>query len=489
MLTLRRIGLTLGLVGAIGAPAFLSSSALTPASAQVNISVSIGFDDFHEQLAPYGRWINHPRWGEVWHPTRVSSGFKPYYEGHWEDTEEYGWMWVSDESWGDIPYHYGRWVFDRADGWLWVPGYVWGPSWVVWREGGGNIGWFPMPPDDDYYGEGAYRDRFDDAYGYRDWYGPNFSNDQFLSLWVFVGQDHFRDRNYRQYAVPPRDVTRFISQTRDTTRYTTVNKYVVNRSIDDTRLQRDTKQQFKPVPARNVMGRNARVTPVDVGRQVEQRERQRRPIPAKTNAPDPRAPVAPRADAPQPKDNRPDVNRPGANRPDANRPAENDRNRGSNDRGNDRRAAAPQPAPPAERPAPAANPPRERPNTPPPAAERPDRRPAEAAPTPPANTPARPDRERRPAQPEPARAAPETKRPPAAEPAARARENPPAAAREAPANPRSAEPRGNERNNAAAPGQPRGRDANRAEKPGEKAQGKSGDKKDDDKKDEKKKPD
>lgn len=470
MLTLRRIGLTLGLVGAIGAPAFLATSALTPARAQVNISVSIGFDDFHQQLAPYGRWIDHPRWGEVWHPTRVSSGFRPYYEGHWEDTEEYGWMWVSDEVWGDIPYHYGRWVFDREDGWLWVPGFVWGPSWVVWREGGGNIGWFPMPPDDDYYGDGAYRDRFDVAYGYRDWYGPSFSNDQFLSLWIFVGQDHFRDRNYRQYAVPPRDVSRFISQTRDTTRYTTVNKYVVNRSIDDTRLQRDTKQQFTPVPARNVMGRNARVTPVDVGRQVEQRERQRHPIPAKTSAPALSAPAAPRADAPQPN----------ATRPDVNRPAENTR-----DRGNERRVnAAPQPAPAAERPAPAANPPRERPNTPPPAAaERPDRRPAEA----PNPNPAATDRERR--QPEPARGAPETKRAPAAEPAARARENPPAAAREAPANPRSAEPRGNERSNAAPPGQPRGRDANPAEKPAEKAQGKSGDKKDEDKKDEKKKPD
>ena len=101
------------------------------------------------------------------------------------------WLWVSNESWGDVPYHYGRWVFDPREGWLWVPGYVWGPSWVVWRSGGGNIGWFPMPPGDNYYGDGAYRDNFDNEYGYRDWYGPSFGNEQFLSLWIFVGEDHF----------------------------------------------------------------------------------------------------------------------------------------------------------------------------------------------------------------------------------------------------------------------------------------------------------
>jgi hypothetical protein len=184
-----------------------ATTAAVPASAQVGIS--IGFDNFHSRLAPYGTWSNHPRWGEVWQPG-VRANFRPYYNGHWVDTSEYGYMWVSNDSWGDIPYHYGRWVFEPGDGWLWVPGYVWGPSWVVWRSGGGNIGWFPMPPGDNYYGNGAYRDNFDNQYGYRDLYGPSFDNNQFLSLWVFVGLDHFRDQNYRNYAVPHRDYGRFI---------------------------------------------------------------------------------------------------------------------------------------------------------------------------------------------------------------------------------------------------------------------------------------
>jgi hypothetical protein len=260
--------------------ALLATAISVPASAQVGVSIS--FDNFHNRLSPYGTWSNNPRWGEVWHP-RAERGFRPYYNGRWEDTQEYGWLWVSDDTWGDIPYHYGRWVSDPREGWLWVPGYVWGPSWVVWREGGGNIGWFPMPPGDEYYGDGAYRDNFDNQYGYRDWYGPSFGSEQFLSLWIFVGEDHFRDRNFRNYAVPQRDYGRFFSQTRDTTNYVTINNYVVNHSVDESRFRGYRNQRFQPVPARNVIGSNVTVTQADIGRQIEQRERQRHPIPANIN--------------------------------------------------------------------------------------------------------------------------------------------------------------------------------------------------------------
>ena len=274
------------LATAIAIPSLLATSLLAPASAQ-QISVGIGFDNFHSQLAPYGTWSNHSRWGEVWHP-RADRDFRPYYNGHWEDTREYGWLWVSDDNWGDVPYHYGRWLFDPREGWLWVPGYVWAPSWVVWREGGGNIGWFPMPPGDNYYGDGAYRDNFSSQYGYGDWYGPSFGTDQFMSLWIFVGQDHFRDRNFRNYAVPQRDYGNFFSQTTNTTNYVTINNYVVNRSVDRGRLERATGQRMEQVPARSVIGPKTIVTQVREGRQVEQSERQRRPIPASIDRSDPR---------------------------------------------------------------------------------------------------------------------------------------------------------------------------------------------------------
>ena len=257
MANTRHMFRALSRAAAIALPALLASAAIVPAQAQLSLSIGIGYDNFHSRLAPYGTWSDNPRWGQVWHP-RAARDFRPYYNGHWANTREYGWMWVSDESWGDVTYHYGRWVRDPREGWLWVPGYVWGPSWVVWRSGGGNIGWFPMPPGDDYYGDGAYRGNFDDQYGYRDWYGPSFGNTQFLALWVFVGENHFGDRNFRNYAVPQRDYGRFIGQTRDSTNYTTVNNYVVNRSVDANRLQQDTKQRFAPVAARSVIRDTAR---------------------------------------------------------------------------------------------------------------------------------------------------------------------------------------------------------------------------------------
>ena len=327
---------------AIAIPALLATSIAVPAVAQS--SVSISYNEFHNRLAPYGTWSNHPRWGEVWHPTRVNRDFRPYYDGHWENTNEYGWLWVSDESWGDIPYHYGRWVSDPREGWLWVPGYVWGPSWVVWRSGGGNIGWFPMPPDDDYYGQGSYRDNYDNQYGYRDWYGPSFGAEQFLSLWIFVGEDHFRDRNFRNYAVPQRDYGRFISQTRDTTNYITINNYVVNRSIDENRLQQVTKQRSQPVPARNVLGRNALVRQANEGRQVEQRERQQHPIPSNVKPDEQRGRgnVNQNAQPPIPDRGAPDTQGRGGNR-----------NQGGNDAGQ---------ATPQNRDAPVASTPRQSPN-------------------------------------------------------------------------------------------------------------------------------
>ncbi len=322
MTNMRHALLPLARAAAIALPMLIGTALVGPLSAQ--ISVSISFDNFHNRLAPYGTWGRDPRWGDVWRP-RAGSNFRPYYNGHWEYTREYGWFWASDENWGDVTYHYGRWVRDPRDGWLWVPGYVWGPSWVVWRSGGGNIGWFPMPPGDNYYGDGAYRDNFDNEYGYRDWYGPGFDNDQFLALWIFVGQDHFRDRNFRSYALPQRDYGRFVSQTRDTTNYVTINNYVVNRSIDPTRLQQDTNQRFAPVPARTVVGNNALVTQATVGRQIEQRERQQHPIPASAPAPAANAPRQTGNPAPQ-------------RAPLAAAPAESQGNRG---RGNNPPEAAP----------------------------------------------------------------------------------------------------------------------------------------------------
>jgi hypothetical protein len=100
-------------------------------------------DYFHEQLAPYGQWVNHEGSGEVWVP-KVEPSWRPYTAGHWAYTDQ-GWGWVADEPWGWAAFHYGRWDYSQELGWAWTPGNVWAPAWVAWRSGGGYLGWAPLP--------------------------------------------------------------------------------------------------------------------------------------------------------------------------------------------------------------------------------------------------------------------------------------------------------------------------------------------------------
>ena len=204
-----------------------------PAAAQVNVSVS--FNTFYDELSPYGDWHYHPRWGDVWRPIRVERDFRPYQRGYWVNTIEYGWVWNSEYPWGDIPFHYGRWVFDPYDGWLWVPGYVWAPAWVVWRQGGGHVGWFPMPPDPDFLaGYDVYRTDWDwnrGHFGYSDWYGPSFAVGLAAS-WLFVELRYFPQRDYYRYVRPRTQVVNIINNTVNVTNYVTVNNRIINRSVD-----------------------------------------------------------------------------------------------------------------------------------------------------------------------------------------------------------------------------------------------------------------
>jgi hypothetical protein len=107
--------------------------------------------DFREALEPFGRWISHRRWGEVWQPDMSQRDWRPYQAGNWIYTDEWGWYWNADDEeddWGWITYHYGRWTYDRSLGWVWIPGEEWAPAWVDWRRGNDVVGWAPLPPDD-----------------------------------------------------------------------------------------------------------------------------------------------------------------------------------------------------------------------------------------------------------------------------------------------------------------------------------------------------
>jgi hypothetical protein len=119
---------------------------LAPRPASATWSVSISY--FHQELAPYGRWVSTAAYGEVWCPTVAAAGWQPYLDGEWAYTD-YGWTWVSYDPFGADPFHYGTWVWIDSYGWSWVPGFVWGPAWVTWAYTDSYIGWACLPPSFD----------------------------------------------------------------------------------------------------------------------------------------------------------------------------------------------------------------------------------------------------------------------------------------------------------------------------------------------------
>ncbi|MEO6907119.1 MAG: DUF6600 domain-containing protein [Abditibacteriaceae bacterium] len=144
-----------------------------------NENSDVNYQDFYQNLSPYGQWLNDPEYGYVWQP-RVDQSFRPYYSGgHWVMTQ-YGNTWVSDYSWGWAAFHYGRWDLSDNNGWIWVPGNQWAPAWVSWRSGGGYYGWAPLSPS------------FNINISIGNYHAPN-------NWYSFVPQRHLYDHGYSQY--------------------------------------------------------------------------------------------------------------------------------------------------------------------------------------------------------------------------------------------------------------------------------------------------
>ena len=105
-------------------------------------------NSFYQPLASYGDWVEI-RDQYVFVPRDVDATWRPYTRGHWADTDENGWYWVSDEPFGWATYHYGRWGFSHDVGWFWCPGTRWAPAWVAWRGSDDYLAWAPLPPAPD----------------------------------------------------------------------------------------------------------------------------------------------------------------------------------------------------------------------------------------------------------------------------------------------------------------------------------------------------
>jgi hypothetical protein len=158
-------------------------------------AVAPTYDTFHDQLAPYGTWVQEAGFGTVWRPTVATFdvNWRPYGDaGHWIYTDA-GWSWESDYPWGGVAFHYGRWRRDNL-GWVWVPGYDWAPAWVAWRHTDGYLGWAPLPP------EAVFRAGVGLEFGGRLALDVDFglAADAFL----FVDYGHFWDRDLRGFFLP-----------------------------------------------------------------------------------------------------------------------------------------------------------------------------------------------------------------------------------------------------------------------------------------------
>lgn len=162
----------------------MASPAAPPAVEQIPVEQAAPaqtptLDQFQQTLAPHGRWVTTPEYGNVWVPNAArDASWRPYSNGRWAYTEQ-GWTFVSADAWGWAPFHYGRWLYYPAHGWSWIPGYRWSPAWVSWRYGGGYVGWAPQGPDgiaSSYYG--------------------------LPSLWLAVRGPHFYRPLFRSYFLP-----------------------------------------------------------------------------------------------------------------------------------------------------------------------------------------------------------------------------------------------------------------------------------------------
>ena len=191
---------------------------------------------FHDDLAPYGKWVDHRIYGIVWVPDSGTPDWHPYAHGRWVWTSDYGWYWDSREPYGWATYHYGRWALTSDYGWVWVPGSEWGPAWVDWRYGGGHVGWAPMPPE--------WGPRHDDYRRAKS--GPE------AEAWIFVSEPSFVAVDVGRHRAPLAGNADLLVATSRVTNYAMVDGRIVNQSIEVGRIAAAANTSIAPaalVPA------------------------------------------------------------------------------------------------------------------------------------------------------------------------------------------------------------------------------------------------
>ena len=183
------------------------------------ITIEIEIVQFREPLALYGTWVEIEGYGDCWYPNEVNEDWRPYSHGHWVWLDEYGWYWVSDYEWGWACEHYGRWMYFNHR-WHWVPGHEWSGGWVVWREGGGYVGWAALSPTCEWSDRDGIRHE-----------GRHWESEIDNECWVFVEHRHFLSVKLHLVIMPRRETVVILRRCSVRGSLTVVSGRPMNRAI------------------------------------------------------------------------------------------------------------------------------------------------------------------------------------------------------------------------------------------------------------------
>ena len=218
---------------------------------------TVSFQSFYDILSPMGEWIQITKddidedlsdgEGEsiasymqsdddllfIWKPnTESEKNWRPYMNGKWEYTNQ-GWLWLSNDKWGNSTYNYGRWWNSEKYGWVWLPGYTWAPAWVRWRVGnnGNHYGWVALSPKAKWKSDKGITD---DNYRYK-----NNDND-----WVFVNGNNFADELNSKVIIPENSNKNLIKESKKITDIRTEDDAIFTNGPDVGIIEQKTGKKF-----------------------------------------------------------------------------------------------------------------------------------------------------------------------------------------------------------------------------------------------------
>lgn len=243
-----------------------------PPDSEENLYMNtVSFQSFYDVLSPMGEWIQITKEdidedlsdgeGEgryssayyqdddflfIWKPS-VESSWKPYSNGKWEYTD-HGWLWVSNDKWGNSTYNYGRWWNSPKYGWVWLPGYTWAPAWVRWRvtNDGNHVGWVPLSPKAKWKSENGITEK---TYSY-----TNKDAD-----WVFADNNTFVSDITPSKITAQNENSALIKNSTGITSITAEDDIIITKGPDVNKIEEKTGKKFNRKRLRFSRGKNSTV--------------------------------------------------------------------------------------------------------------------------------------------------------------------------------------------------------------------------------------